>query len=68
MKCKGTAFLQKSTNSDETFLRGLFARNIAERSKNILGQDMINPKRITQWSVMQQRNVCHNTVDIVASG
>jgi len=29
---------------------------------------MINPKRITQWSVMQQHNVCHNTVDIVASG
>jgi len=23
---------------------------------------------ITQWSVMQQCNICHNTVDIVASG
>jgi len=29
---------------------------------------MINPKRTTQWSVMQQRNVSHSTVDIVASG
>jgi len=52
MKCKGAAFLQKSTNSDETFLRGLFAWSIAEPNRNILGQDMINPKRTTQWSVM----------------
>ena len=29
---------------------------------------MINPKRTTQWSVMQQRNVSHSTVGIVASG
>jgi len=29
---------------------------------------MINPKRTTQLSVMQQRNVCHSTVGIVASG
>jgi len=29
---------------------------------------MINPKRTTQWSVMQQRNVSHSTVDIVAGG
>jgi len=29
---------------------------------------MINPKRTTQWSVMQQRNVSHRTVSIVASG
>ena len=28
---------------------------------------MINPKRTTQWSVMQQRNVSHKTVGIVAS-
>jgi len=52
MKCKGAAFLKKSTNSDETFLRWLFAWSIAETSRNILGQDIINPKRITQWSVM----------------
>jgi len=29
---------------------------------------MINPKRTTQCSVMQQRNVSHSTVGIVASG
>jgi len=28
---------------------------------------MINPKRTTQWSVMQQSNVSHSTVGIVAS-
>ena len=68
MKWKGAAFLQTSINSDETFLRGLFARSIAEPDRNILGQDMINPKRTTQWSVMQQRNVSHSTIGIVASG
>ena len=68
MKWKGAAFLQRSTNWDETFLRGLFAWSIAEPNRNILGQDMINPKRTTQWSVMQQRNVSHSTVSIVASG
>jgi len=68
MKWKGAAFLQRTKNSDETFLRGLFAGNIAERNRNILGQDMINPKRTTQWSVMQQRNVSHSTVGIVTSG
>jgi len=68
MKRKGAAFLQMSTNSDETFLRGLFAWSIAEPNKNILAQEMINPKRTTQWSVMQQRNVSHSTVGIVASG
>jgi len=68
MKCKGAAFLQTSTNSDETFLRGLFAWSIAEPNRNILGQDMINPKRTTQWSVTQQRNVSHSTVGTVASG
>ena len=68
MKWKGAAFLQRSTNSDETFLRGLFAWSIAEPNRNILGQDMINPKRTAQWSVMQQRNVSHSTVGIVANG
>jgi len=68
MKCKGAAFLQRSTNLDETFLRGLFVWSIAEPNRNIFGQDMINPKRTTQWSVMQQRNVSHSTVGIVASG
>jgi len=68
MKCKGAAFLQTSTNSDDTFLRGFFAWNIAEPNRNILGQDMINPKRTTQWSIMQLRNVSHSTVGIVASG
>ena len=68
MKWKGATFLQRSTNSDETFLRGLFAWSIAEANRNILGQNMINPKRTTQWSVMQQRNVSHSTVGIVASG
>ena len=68
MKWKGAAFLQRSTNSDETFLMGLFAWSIAELDRNILGQDMINPKPTTQWSVMQQRNVSHSTVGIVASG
>jgi len=29
---------------------------------------MINPKRTTQWSAMQQRSVSHSTVGIVASG
>ena len=29
---------------------------------------MINPKRTTQLNVMQQRNVSHITVGIVASG
>jgi len=29
---------------------------------------MINAKLTTQWSVMQQRNVSHSTVGIVASG
>jgi len=66
MKWKGAAFLQRSTNSDGTFLRGLFAWSISEPNVNVLGQDMINPKRTTQWSVMQQRNVSHSTVGIVA--
>ena len=39
MKCKGAAFLQRSTNSDETFLRGLFEWSIAEPNGNILGQN-----------------------------
>jgi len=30
MKCKGAAFLQRSTNSDETLLRGLFAWSVPE--------------------------------------
>jgi len=68
MKWKGAAFLQRSTNSDETFLKGLLAWNIAEPNRNTLGQDMINPKRTTQLSVMQQRNVSHSTVGIAASG
>ena len=68
MKRKGADFLRRSTNSDETFLRGLFAWSIAEPNRNILGQDMINPKRTTQLNVMQQRNVSHITVGIVASG
>ena len=67
MKCKGAAFLQRSSNSDTTFLRGSFAWSIAEPNRNILGQDMINPKRTTQWSVMRQRNASHRTVGIVAS-
>jgi len=46
----------------------LFAWSIAEPNRNILGQDMINPKSTTQCSVMQQRNVSHNTVGIVPSG
>jgi len=50
------------------FLRGLFALSIVEPNRNILGQDMINPKRTTQWSVVQHRNVSHSTVGIVASG
>jgi len=68
MKWKGAAFLQRSTNWYETFLRGLFAWSIAEPNRNVLGQDMMNLKRTTQWSVMQQRNVSHSTVGIVASG
>jgi len=68
MKCKGAAFLQTSANSDETFMRGLFAWSIAESDRNILSQDMINPKRTTQWRIMQHRNVSHYTVGIVASG
>jgi len=68
MKWKGAAFLRRSTNSGETFLRGLFAWSIAKPNRNILGQDMINPKRTTQWSVLQQRNVSHTTVGTVASG
>jgi len=68
MKCKGAAFLQRSTNSDETFLRGLYAWSIAEPNRNILAQDMINPKRTMQWSAMQQRNVSHSTIGIVANG
>jgi len=67
MKWKGAAFLQRGTDSDETFLRGLFASSIAEPNRNILGQDMINPKRTTQWCVMQQRSVSHSTVGIVTS-
>jgi len=68
MTWKGAAFLQTSTNSDKTFLRGLFAWSIAEPNANVLGQNMMNPKRTTQWSVMQQRNVSHSTVAIVANG
>jgi len=49
---QGAAFLQRSINSDETFLRGLFAWSIAEPNRNIHGQDMINAKRTTQRSVM----------------
>ena len=67
MKSKGSAFLQRSTNSDETFLKGSFAWSIAEPDRNILGQDVINLKRTTQWSVMKQRNVSHSTVGIVAT-
>jgi len=67
MKCKGAAFSQTSTNSDETFFGGLFAWSITEPNRNILGKDMINPKRTTQWSVMQQRNVSRSMVGIVAS-
>ena len=37
MKCKRAAFLQRSTNSDETFLRGLFARSIAGPNRSTLG-------------------------------
>jgi len=68
MKWKGATFLQRSTNSDETFLRGLFAWRIAEPNRNILGQDMINPKGTTPRKAMQQRNVSHSTVGIVVSG
>jgi len=64
----GRSFLAEENNSGETFLRGLFACSIAETNRSILGQDMINPKRTTQWSVMQQRNVSHSAVGIVASG
>ena len=68
MKCKGAAFLQRSTNSDKMFLKGLFAWSIAEPNRDKLGQYMINPKRTTQRSIMQQRNVPRSTVGIVASG
>jgi len=68
MKWKGAGFLQRSTNWDETVLKGLFAWSIAQPNRNILGQDMINPELTTQWSVMQQRSVSHSTVGIVASG
>ena len=36
-------------------------------TRKLLGQDMMNPKRTTQRSVMQQRNVLHSTVGTVAS-
>jgi len=36
-------------------------------TRKLLGQDMMNPKRTTQRSVMQQRNVFHSTVGTVAS-
>jgi len=60
----GSAFLQRSSNSDETFLRGLFARSIARLNRNLLVHDMVNPKRTMQQSGMQQRNASHSTVDI----
>jgi len=63
MKCKGAAFLQRSTNSDGTFLRGLFAWSIYKPNINILGQDMINPKRTTQWSVGV---LCNNAIFLTA--
>jgi len=62
VKCKGPAFLQGNSNSDGTFLRGLFAWSNAEPNKILLGQDTINLKRTTQRSVTQQHNVPHSTV------
>ena len=58
MKCKGAVFLQRSRNTDETLLRGLFAWSIAETNKHTW----------SRRSVMQQRNGSHRTVGIVASG
>jgi len=66
MKCKDAALLQRSTNAGETLLRGSFAK-YCRKNRNVLGQDMINPKRTTRWSVMQQRNVSHSTVGIVTN-
>ena len=61
MKCKGAAFLQTSTNSDETILRGLFAWSIAEPNRNILGQDMIHPKRAPRNGML-----CNNAMFLTA--
>jgi len=68
MKYKGSAFLQRCSNPDETFLRGLFAWRNAEPNRNLFGQDMINPKHTMQRSVLQQCNVSHSMVGIVDSG
>ena len=68
MKYKGSAFLQRCSNPDETFLRGLFAWRNAEPNRNLFGQDMIDPKHTMQRSVLQQCNVSHSMVGIVDSG
>jgi len=60
MKWKGAAFLQRSTNSYETFLRGLFAWSVAEPNRNILGQNMINP------SAPRNGVLCNNAMFLTA--
>ena len=64
MKCKGAVFLQRSTNTDETLLRGLFAWSIAETNRNILGQDgvlcnnaMVLTERLALWLVGMRSQV-----------
>jgi len=65
---QGRSFLANEYKFRREIFERIICMSIAEPDRNILGQDMINPKCTTQWSVMQQRNVSHSTVGIVASG
>ena len=56
MKRKHSAFLQRSLNSDQTFLREFFAwSTVFPNQIETFGQDMINPKRTTQARIKWTR-------------
>jgi len=61
MKCKGSAFLQRNSNSDETFLRGLFAWSNAEPNRNLLlRHDHSQAHRATECCATTQYFVQHS--------
>ena len=67
MKWKGAVFLQGVQIQMRHFWEDFFDEVLPNQIET-LGQNVINPKRTTHWSVIEQRNVSHSTVGIVASG
>jgi len=65
---QGLSFHWKKLKFRWQILERIICMKYCRTTRKLLGQDMMNPKRTTQRRFMQQRNVFHSMVGIVASG